>query len=44
MVDLFNMFNQNAVITQNTRIGSAYLTPTLVMPARMVKFSVQWDF
>ena len=44
MMDLFNMFNQNAVITQNTRIGSAYLTPTLVMPARMVKFSVQWDF
>jgi hypothetical protein len=44
MVDLFNMFNQNSVISQNTRVGASYLTPTLVMPARMVKFSGQWDF
>jgi hypothetical protein len=44
MVDLFNVFNASSVIAMNTRVGSAYLTPTLVMPARMIKFSGQWDF
>jgi len=44
MVDLFNMFNANSVIALNTRVNALYPLPTLVMPARMVKFSAQWDF
>jgi hypothetical protein len=44
MVDFFNMFNQNPVLGMNTRYGSSYLVPTLIEPARLVKFSAQWDF
>ena len=44
MVDLFNAFNGNGVITLNTRVNALYPLPTLVMPARMLKFSGQWDF
>jgi hypothetical protein len=44
MVDLFNLFNSDAEIALNTRVNATYPLPTLVMPARMVKLGVQWDF
>jgi hypothetical protein len=44
MVDLFNMFNQNPILAMNTRYGSSYLVPILIEPARLIKFSGQWDF
>jgi hypothetical protein len=44
MVDLFNLFNQNPVLAFNTRVNATYPLPTLIEPARMVKFGAQWDF
>ena len=43
-VDLYNALNSSAVQTYNQTFGTAYLTPTLVLPARFAKVSVQIDF
>jgi len=43
-VDLYNALNSSAVQTYNQTFGSAYLTPTLVLPARFAKVSAQIDF
>jgi carboxypeptidase family protein len=43
-IDLYNAFNSSAVQTYNQTLGTAYLTPTLVLPARFAKLSVQVDF
>jgi hypothetical protein len=44
MVDLFNMFNASPVLALNTRVTPTYPLPTIIMPARMIKFSGQWEF
>ena len=43
-VDLYNALNSSAVQTYNQTLGTAYLTPTLVLPARFAKISAQIDF
>jgi hypothetical protein len=43
-VDLYNALNSSAVQTYNQTLGPAYLTPTLVLPARFAKISAQIDF
>ena len=44
IVDVYNMFNGSAVITQNNTYGSAaWLRPTQILQARLVKFGVQMD-
>jgi len=43
-LDLYNALNSSAVQTYNQTFGSAYLTPTLVLPARFAKVSAQVDF
>jgi hypothetical protein len=43
-LDIFNALNSAVVLSANTTYGSAWLTPTLVMPARFAKVSVQFDF
>ena len=43
-VDLYNALNSSAVQTYNQTFGPAYLTPTLVLPARFAKISAQVDF
>jgi hypothetical protein len=43
-VDLYNAFNSSAVQTYNQTYGAAWLTPTLVLPARFMKVSAQLDF
>ena len=43
-LDLYNALNSSAIQTYNQTFGSAYLTPTLVLPARFVKISAQVDF
>jgi hypothetical protein len=43
-VDLYNATNGNPVTTYNQTFGPRYLTPTLIMPARFAKFSVQMDW
>ena len=44
IVDIYNLFNGSAVITQNNTFGSAWLRPTQILQARLVKFGVQFDF
>jgi hypothetical protein len=43
-VDLYNLLNSSAVQTYNLTYGTAWLTPTLVLPARFAKVSAQLDF
>jgi len=42
-LDLYNLFNGNAVRTVNTNYAS-WLTPTAILDARLFKISVQVDF
>ena len=44
IVDVYNLNNGSAVITQNNSFGSAWLRPTQILQARLVKFGVQLDF
>ena len=43
-VDMFNALNGNAIQSYNATYGSAWLRPTAILTARLVKFSVQYDF
>jgi hypothetical protein len=43
-VDIFNATNSSVVQNSNATFGPAWLTPTLVMPARFVKLSAQVEF
>jgi hypothetical protein len=43
-IDLFNMFNGNAILAQNNAFGSAWLTPTRILQGRLLKFGTQIDF
>jgi hypothetical protein len=43
-LDLYNATNGNPVTTYNQTFGPRYLTPTLIMPARFAKISVQLDW
>ena len=47
MIDLYNAFNSNTVITANNQYGvdgSAWLTPQVVLPGRIIKFGIQTKF
>jgi hypothetical protein len=44
MVDLYNALNANTILQQNNTYGPAWLRPTYILPARLVKFGVQVDF
>ena len=43
-VDVFNALNSSVVQNSNATFGTNWLRPTLVMPARFVKVSMQLDF
>jgi carboxypeptidase family protein len=43
-LDLYNTLNSSAVQAYNQTFGTAFLTPTLVLPARFAKISAQVDF
>ena len=47
-LDLYNMFNANPVLAENTAYRNATITgwriPTSILPARFVKVSLQMDF
>jgi hypothetical protein len=46
--DIYNTFNSDTVLTENTAYsganGGAWLLPTTVLQARIIKFGVRWDF
>jgi len=44
IVDVYNLFNGSAVITQNNSFGTAWLRPTQILQARLLKFGFQLDF
>ena len=45
-VDLLNLFNANTgtMFQMNYGDGSGYLTPTMILNPRIVKFNVTFDF
>ena len=43
-VDLYNLFNEDAVLQQNTRFGDTWREVSLVMGGRMLRFTGQFDF
>jgi hypothetical protein len=43
-LDLFNLFNGNAVTAENPAFPAAFRRPTQIMLARFVKISAQFDF
>jgi hypothetical protein len=44
MVDVYNLFNASAVLTENFTYGPAWLRPSAILGARMLKFGGQLDF
>ena len=43
-VDLYNIFNEDAVLQQNTRFGDTWREISLVMGGRMLRFTGQFEF
>jgi hypothetical protein len=43
-LDLFNVFNSSAVLTQNNTYGPSWHTPTLILQGRLMKIGAQIDF
>ena len=44
MVDVYNLFNASAVLTENYTYGPSWLRPSAILGARLVKFGGQLDF
>jgi carboxypeptidase family protein len=43
-IDLYNLFNASPIQTDNTRYGTAWLTPTQILDARLFKIGAQVSF
>ena len=44
MLEFYNIFNSSTVLTQSNTFGAAWQRPQSALPARFVKFGVQFDF
>jgi len=44
MFDVYNIFNSSAVLNVNGSYGTAFLSPTQILGARLFKFGAQLDF
>jgi hypothetical protein len=44
LLDVANLFNSNAVLVLNTTYGNNWQRPTYVLPGRLIKPTVQFDF
>ena len=44
MLDIYNAFNSNSILSINTAYGSSWLRPTEVLAGRLLKFGAQWQF
>ena len=43
-VDVFNLLNSSAILSQNNTFGPSWQSPTQILQGRLVKFGVQVDF
>ena len=43
-VDVYNLMNSSAVLTQNNTVGPLWRSPTSILQGRLVKFGAQLDF
>ena len=44
IVDVYSVLNVAAVITHNNTYGTAWLRPTQILQARLLKFGFQFEF
>jgi hypothetical protein len=44
MFDVYNIFNENSVLTRNNTFGATWGRPTRILGARLIKFGAQIDF
>jgi hypothetical protein len=44
LVDVYNLFNSSAILSQNNTFGTAWRTPTNILQGRLVKIGAQIDF
>ena len=44
LFDAYNVLNASSILGLNTRYGPAWLTPTQILPGRLLKFGMQLDF
>jgi hypothetical protein len=44
MFDVYNIFNEDSVLTRNNTFGASWGRPTRILGARLVKFGAQLDF
>ena len=42
--DLYNLLNSNPVTALNSTYGTAWLRPINILPGRLAKFGIQWEF
>lgn len=43
-LDVYNLMNSSAILTQNNTVGPNWRTPTSILQGRLVKFGAQLDF
>jgi len=43
-IDIFNLLNSSAILSQNNTYGPAWQAPTQILQGRLVKFGAQLDF
>ena len=43
-VDLYNLFNSSAILTQNNTVGALWRSPTNILQGRLAKIGAQVDF
>ena len=44
MLNIYNMLNGSAILSENNRYGGAWRTPTEILAGRILKFGIQADF
>ena len=43
-VDVFNLLNSSAILSQNNTYGTSWLSPTQILQGRLIKFGMQLEF
>ena len=43
-LDVYNLLNSSAVLTQNNTVGPLWRSPTNILQGRLIKFGAQFDF